>query len=222
MNHKGFITLLLLTLVTALLIGGVIYAYVRNRQGNQPAVAVADAATLTTSIVPASTSQTSNWKTYSNTKFNYSIRYPDDFTLVFESPYEYPSYLIMAFGSSYAPITSNQSPSFSLVNFKFDSDTFKGFSYGQIMIKGDIYADLKCHGELIGDSNAQETTIDGVRMMKYIYRANGEREETSFYGYFFQKAGDNNCFLIRLYPYPTDTDLLQKFDQIFSTLKFSS
>ncbi|MDP2655828.1 MAG: hypothetical protein Q8P17_04940 [bacterium] len=58
-SRKGFISPLLLVLIVVLLIGGGAYAYVQNK-GNQ-----------------SETTQTSDWKTYTSTKYGFSLKYPD-------------------------------------------------------------------------------------------------------------------------------------------------
>lgn len=62
--HKGFISPLLLALIALLLIGGGTYVYVQKNQTNQSA-----------------TTQTSDWKTYTNTQYGYTLNYPEDVLL---------------------------------------------------------------------------------------------------------------------------------------------
>ncbi len=70
--HKGFIAPLLLALIALLLIGGGAYVYVHNKQANQSAI-VSQTAQAT------STAQTSDLKTYTNTKYGFSFQYPPYF-----------------------------------------------------------------------------------------------------------------------------------------------
>lgn len=150
------------------------------------------------------TEETNGWKTYTNTKFNYSIKYPSDFTIAFE-----PQNI---------PVSPNQNSSFTLVNFKLDWNYFKGLDPGQVMIKAEVYDSSVC-SSTIEDPNKKETVIEGVKVTKYIQTGNDGGESTASYSYLFQKNG--NCFLIKLMPYPTDKNIIQKFDQIMSTFKFN-
>lgn len=61
-SQKGFATPLLLALVALLILGGGAYAYMQNKQVNQPVVA-----------------QTSDLKTYTNTEYGFSFQYPPSF-----------------------------------------------------------------------------------------------------------------------------------------------
>jgi hypothetical protein len=69
-SHKGFIAPLLLALIVIMLIGGGVYVYQQNKQANQPTTAI--------STTQTPNSQTADWKTYTNTKYGYSLQYPND------------------------------------------------------------------------------------------------------------------------------------------------
>lgn len=60
--QKGFVTPLLLAIIGILLIGGGAYVYMQQKSANQPEVA----------------NQTADWKTYTNTKDGYQLKYPAD------------------------------------------------------------------------------------------------------------------------------------------------
>ncbi|OGF49640.1 hypothetical protein A2120_01485 [Candidatus Giovannonibacteria bacterium GWA2_45_15] len=68
--QRKFVVLLFPALIVAMLIGGGAYVYVQNNQANQSVV------TTTKTI----NSQTADWKTYSNTQFDFSFKYPPDWS----------------------------------------------------------------------------------------------------------------------------------------------
>ena len=87
-SQKGFISPLLLALIAILLVSGGVYVYVQKKQ-----VKVVDATIQTTlPVAPAgdnteelfdyndvviSMTQNSDWKTYTNNKYGFSLKYPD-------------------------------------------------------------------------------------------------------------------------------------------------
>ncbi|MDO8561251.1 MAG: PsbP-related protein [bacterium] len=62
-SRQGFISPLLLALVAILILGGGAYVYGQKKQASQPVV------------------QTSDWKTYTNTQYGFSLQYPNDLTV---------------------------------------------------------------------------------------------------------------------------------------------
>lgn len=82
---KGFIAPLLLALIALLLIGGGAYVYTQKKQENPPmtgnvTLPQATSTTRTTkqanSTTQTSSSQTTDWKTYTNNQYGFSIKYP--------------------------------------------------------------------------------------------------------------------------------------------------
>src|SRR5680860_134351 len=59
-SPKGFISPLLLALIAVLILGGGAYVYMQNKPDSQFA-----------------TTQTSDWKTYTNTQYGFEFKYPD-------------------------------------------------------------------------------------------------------------------------------------------------
>lgn len=193
-NEKRFNTTIALVIV-ALLVSGAVYLY---KQINQTST------DKTGTNAPNADSEMANWKTYTNSKFNYLIKYPSDFTLVFEP--------------QYAETPQDKSPSFNLVNFTLDWNTFKGLDPGQAMIKAEVNDASMCVGS-IEDVNKKEVDVGGIKAIKYIQNEGDGGESVASYSYFLQNNG--NCFLIKLFPYPSDVNIVQKFDQIVSTLRFN-
>jgi len=93
-SQKGFALSLLIVIIATLLIGGGAYVYVQNKQASQPAAENSTA--QATSTTQTSNSQTADWKTYTNTKYGFEIKYPtiwnanpcQDFYIRFGTPGE--------------------------------------------------------------------------------------------------------------------------------------
>lgn len=81
MNQKGFSDIaLFLVIVLAL---GVVGYFVFVKKSDQTAQQTPTPAQTNTGISPAPTqnNQLANWKTYSNSKYNFSLKYPDGWTI---------------------------------------------------------------------------------------------------------------------------------------------
>ena len=76
-SQKGFISPLLLALVALLLAGGGAYVYVQNKQVKQSETVNS---TTATSTAQTSDVQTADWKTYTNTRFGFEVKYPSDWS----------------------------------------------------------------------------------------------------------------------------------------------
>ena len=200
-SQKGFISPLL-ALITFLLIGGGAYVYMQKNQTNQPVIGNI-ALPQATSTAQTPNSQTTDWKTYSNTKYNYSIKYPKDFYITFDS------------------FPENQSQSFWLSNFKLNLNSFIGMGHpsGEMLIKADVYDSSLCQGA-INESSTTEIDVGGTKVKRIDSVATDGGESESSYRYIVPKT-DKNCFVINLYPYPINAELLQKSDLIISTFKFN-
>jgi len=72
-SQKGFIAPILLALVAILLAGGA-YAYLQKNQTNQPTATIPNS--QATSTAQTSNSQTAGWKTYINSKRDFTLQYP--------------------------------------------------------------------------------------------------------------------------------------------------
>ncbi|MGB8816256.1 MAG: hypothetical protein WCC74_03455 [Minisyncoccia bacterium] len=68
-KQKGFVIPLLIGIIAVLIIGGGVYIYTNKKVAETP-VAVQNTATTTSAI--------KDWKTYTNKKFGYQIKYPND------------------------------------------------------------------------------------------------------------------------------------------------
>lgn len=75
-GRQGFISPLLLALIATLVIGGGAFVYVEKKQSNQPVTA-----TSTAQTADSSTTLTTGWKTYTNTKYGFEFRYPSTWSL---------------------------------------------------------------------------------------------------------------------------------------------
>jgi hypothetical protein len=76
--QKGFVVPLLISIIAILIIGGGVYIYSNKKVENNTPVVV-------NSNLPAQSNQTStttsDWKTYTNTTYGYSIKYPADWKI---------------------------------------------------------------------------------------------------------------------------------------------
>ncbi len=68
-SQKGFVMPLILALIAILLVGGGAYVYTQDKQGNQTNV-------VSQTTDTTSTEQTADWKTYTNSAFDFSIKLP--------------------------------------------------------------------------------------------------------------------------------------------------
>ena len=196
-SQKGVALPLLFAVIALLLAGGGVYAHRHNKQANQ--VSSEDLTTRVTSTAQTSDSQTTNWKTYTNTKFHYSIAYPDNFTISFQP--------------EYTPFPSDQSTTFNLRLRGSESDGINIFGVANIS--------AVCHTATMHLEKQGSIKVDGVEAQKYILHATDNGDTRSSYDYLFQKNYDDTCFVISLEPYPADASVEKIFDEIVSTFKFS-
>ncbi len=104
MSQKGF-SLLFIILGIILVIGIAGGAYylgktqiTKPQPPNPVVLAQTPQPTPASSVVPSSTSdETANWKTYTNTKYGYIIKYPDNWTLGGSGPGQTPEFLAQHF-----------------------------------------------------------------------------------------------------------------------------
>lgn len=89
-NQKGLATIWIIIIVIIAVIFGAIggYYYLKNQEKETPAViptqTVSAQTTLSTtapSVTTTPTNETSNWKTYTNNEFGYSLKYPQDYKI---------------------------------------------------------------------------------------------------------------------------------------------
>jgi hypothetical protein len=153
-----------------------------------------------------SVAQIEGWNTYNNTKFNYSIKYPSNFTIAFQE----------------LSVPPDQSTAFNLGNFKFQFP-IRNLKPGQMIISVSANDSSACHVPAVNSLDKQGVAnVDGVEALKYILHPNDNGDLVGTYGYLFQKTYTDTCFSIKFLPYPSDTSTLQKFDQVVSTFKFGS
>lgn len=163
-----------------------------------------------TQTVSASTVSTADWKTYENTKYNYSIKYPQDWDLIFQP--QNPE------------VPSSQSGSFNLANFKLNLPIYN-FDKGQIMIymlADSISSTLPCSLSTDGLEKAAITALGDVKALRYDAASKGETESGGIDDRIVVRANKNNiCYEISLSPANPGSDLIAKFDQILSTFQFT-
>lgn len=203
-TQRGFIVPLLLILIALVLAGGGAYIYTQMKQAN-PFVSEGTALPQASSTELAANSQTADWKTYVNTKYHYSIRYPSNLTITFQEEHD--------------SVPPDQSSSFNLGNFA-SQFPIRSMKPGQFMIFGVADNSQVCHASTTLPSKVRTMSVDGVEAVGYIL--NGEKGDgMSAYEYALQKTYDSTCFHIDLSPYPTSGEVQQEFDQIVSTFKFN-
>ena len=93
-SQKGFISPLLLALIAVLVIGGGAYVYVEKKQGNRP-------------MAQTSNSQMADWKTYANSLYGFSFRYPSNFVMDNQNTNKIT--IPVAMISTFAPLPNAQS-----------------------------------------------------------------------------------------------------------------
>lgn len=78
-TQRGFIVPLLIAIIAVLVVGGGVYLYTQNNS-QQPTALQA-----TNSLLATSSNQYAGWKTYSNTKYGFSFKYPAGYDLKTET-----------------------------------------------------------------------------------------------------------------------------------------
>ncbi len=83
MNQKGFANIVLVIVIVAVLVGAVGYfAFVKKSEPiTQQPTPTPTQTNTPVSPTPTPKNGTANWAVYSNTKYNYSFRYPTNFTI---------------------------------------------------------------------------------------------------------------------------------------------
>src|SRR3989344_992180 len=120
--NKGFIVPVLLVIIALLVVGGGVYIYTKNKQSDQKNTQTENTTAQPLETAQESTTQNSDWKTYTNDKYGFSIKYPKDL----KAPQELPNY---------APPNANV-----ITSFVFGSNTII-----QIDKKPNDYSTLESH-----------------------------------------------------------------------------
>src|SRR3989344_2459164 len=84
MNQKGFANIVLIVVIVAIIAVGGYFVFVKKSEpiAQQPTPNPTETKIpISPTATPTSKNETANWAVYSNTKHNYSFRYPTNFTI---------------------------------------------------------------------------------------------------------------------------------------------
>ncbi|MDO8639116.1 MAG: hypothetical protein Q7R43_06075 [Candidatus Daviesbacteria bacterium] len=202
---KGFAPILILVgiVVVALAVGG--YLLYQNQVKPVPIVAPQPIAQTSTSP-----DETANWKTYTNTKYGYSIKYPNDWHIILPGKDGDKSINIQNYSES--EITQQEQQSMSLNPDKL-SVTIGVYDEKAIhSISLDNW--LKTNGHYVSTIYGSPTSteyieVSGLKILKLLYQNSLQ---------FYILSNGKNVFYV--YYTPNNTSLINTFNQILSTFRF--
>ncbi|MDO8561249.1 MAG: hypothetical protein Q7S05_00275 [bacterium] len=176
--QKGFISPLLLALVALIVIGGGAYVYTQNKQANQPIV-----------------EQASDWKTYTNSQYGFSLQYPNDMP---------PT-----------PVHNRWSEIISMISFGTDAT---GVNINMITTPADITNCLVAPQNLLPKtysvSEIKTVPVNGVPFLSYIISSSDRFAQTQYY----RALQDGVCFSIEQRLSTSLTSEAQKIQSQYNVL----
>ena len=153
--------------------------------------------------------QTANWKTYTNTKYGYSIKYPNTWYVIFPGNDGAESINLKSFQES--AISQQEQHSLSLGKDKIMITL--GF-YGQINNSQPLLEWLKSNGKYVSNMTGVPQSVENsIIANKPVLKMNYQT------GPFYVFSNGKNVFYV--YFTPENSNLTSIFDQILSTFKFN-
>ena len=157
MNQKGFANIILVVIIVAAIAVGGYFVFVKKSEptAQQPTPTPPSAQTKTpVSPTPTPKNETANWAVYSNTKYNYSFRYPTNFTIYAATDQTKEEVILPTATSDKVSLTDKKAmlfcceplvTSFSVINGSIDTKNWRQYaeipdyrikSQGEIMLAG--------------------------------------------------------------------------------------
>ncbi|OGI93868.1 hypothetical protein A3A03_02060 [Candidatus Nomurabacteria bacterium RIFCSPLOWO2_01_FULL_40_18] len=206
---KGFIVSVILGIISLLLIGGGVYLY-KNKKAVAPTVETEQSnqnqQQTDTQTPPVNIqSDTSNWKTYTNSSLKYSVKYPSNW-------YAGSSSDEFAFIRNWevdAPLSLNWQKANNMENISIDIVSYiNATNPAYINVKDEALADWT------KDVTDKHTIlVDGIKAVRGYSLSEGQKVGT------VTLVFNGKVYFLAYSPY--DSKLVSTFDQILSTFKFT-
>lgn len=200
-KQKGLAPILIVLLIAAVIGGYLLYSGKINlNQTTQPSP--------TTNVSPAPTgdAETANWKTYTNTKYKYSFKYPSHYNFL-DAELMSQSTTNDEFMVSFLKYSSNEAQKYKINNRE---EAF--YDYFGVVVQGGNCSSLTTPGNVV--------TIDGVSGKKYT-GSSSTFADPQFGDILVLVNKNNYCYHLAFLKDPRNPKSSEAlFDQILSTFKF--
>lgn len=203
-SQKGLVIPLILAILAILAIGGGVFVY-QNKKVEAPAVVQNTATT---------TDETKDWKTYTNTKYNFSFDYPKT-GLISENSTK--DNITIYSGTSTEMLDNDRKLEAFSVNFKIINND----SFGQQNTKvGEIIYDmsLKALVDKLGTPRCLQPKMLGDSLPAFLY--GGSSMSTPAHWEYAVLTNQNYMILVSEFIGTNNTDLIVNKDKISSSLSF--